>query len=81
MKDTVLTARRKKTELITLLICFILANLVNLYSIIVYNTPLEEMITSIFYVLIFSVALYVCWCFVRILFYGVKALLVRKKRR
>ena len=32
MKDTILTARRKKTELITLFLCFIIANLVNLYS-------------------------------------------------
>ena len=30
MKDTILTARRKKTELITLFLCFIIANLVNL---------------------------------------------------
>lgn len=81
MKDTLLTARRKKTELITLLLCFILANLVNLYSIITYNTPFSEMITSIFYVLIFSVALYVFWSVLRILFWGVKSLFVRKKRR
>lgn len=80
MKDTLLTARRKRTELITFLICFILANLVNLYSIITYNTPLSEMITSIFYVLIFSVALYVLWSLLRILFWGVKSLFVRKKR-
>ena len=33
MKDTVLTARRKKIELITLLVCFIIANLANL----IYN--------------------------------------------
>ena len=37
MKDTILTARRKKTELITLFLCFIIANLVNLYSIFTYN--------------------------------------------
>ena len=27
MKDTIVTARRKKTELITLLICFVVSNL------------------------------------------------------
>lgn len=81
MKDTLLTARRKRTELFTILICFILANLVNLYSIIAYNTPFSEMITSIFYVLIFSVALYVFWSLLRILFWGVKSLFVSKKRR
>lgn len=79
MKDTILTARRKKTELITILICFIIANLANLYSIIAYNTPFMEMITSIFYVIIFAVALYVFWSLLRILFYGIKTLFIRKR--
>ena len=47
MKDTVLTARRKKIEIITLLVCFVLANLVNLYAIITYHRSMMEMITSI----------------------------------
>ena len=79
MKDTILTARRKKTELIALFLCFIIANLVNLYSIFTYNTPLTEMITSFFYVLIFSVALYIIWSLLRILFYGITALFKKKK--
>ena len=79
MKDTILTARRKKTELNTLFLCFIIANLVNLYSIFTYNTPLTEMITSFFYVLIFSVALYIIWSLLRILFYGITALFKKKK--
>ena len=79
MKDTILTARRRKTELITLFLCFIIANLVNLYSIFTYNTPLTEMITSFFYVLIFSVALYIIWSLLRILFYGITALFKKKK--
>ena len=49
MKDTVLTARRKKIEIITLLVCFVLANLVNLYAIITYHRSMMEMITSILY--------------------------------
>ena len=70
MKDTVLTARRKKIEIITLLVCFVLANLVNLYAIIAYNRSMMEMITSIFYIIIFAFVLY-----------GVKALLAKKKNR
>ena len=60
MKDTVLTARRKKIEIITLLVCFVLANLVNLYAIIAYNRSMMEMITSIFYIIIFAFVLYAC---------------------
>ena len=81
MKDTVLTARRKKIEIITLLVCFVLANLVNLYAIIAYNRSMMEMITSIFYIIIFAFVLYACWTRLRLLFYGVKALLAKKKNR
>lgn len=51
MKNTVITARRKKIELLTLLACFIIGNLANLYAIISYETPFSEMLTSFFYVL------------------------------
>ena len=36
MKDTIVTARRKKTELITLLVCFVVSNLLHLYAIIAF---------------------------------------------
>ena len=58
MKDTIVTARRKKTELITLLICFVVSNLLHLYAIIAYHAPFTEMITSIFYIIIFTFVLY-----------------------
>ena len=41
MKNTVITARRKKIELLTLLACFIIGNLANLYAIISYETPYD----------------------------------------
>ncbi len=53
MKDTIVTARRKKIELITLLVCFVVSNLIHLYAIIAYHAPFTEMITSIFYIIIF----------------------------
>lgn len=54
MKDTIVTARRKKIELITLLVCFVVSNLIHLYAIIAYHAPFTEMITSIFYIIIFT---------------------------
>lgn len=80
MKDTVITARRKKTELITLLVCFVVSNLLHLYAIIAYHTPFTEMITSIFYIIIFTFGLYVCWGILRLLFYGLRALFGKKSR-
>lgn len=78
MKDTIITARRKKIELWTLLVCFILGNLANLYAIITYKTPVSEMLTSFFYVLLFSVVLYGFWSLLRLLFYGVRGLFQKK---
>ena len=78
MKDTVLTARRKKIEIITLLVCFVLANLVNLYAIITYHRSMMEMIT---YIIIFAFVLYAAWALLRLLFYGVKALFTKKRNR
>ena len=62
MKNTVITARRKKIELLTLLACFII-----------------EMLTSIFYVLAFSCVLYAFWTLLRLLFYGIRNLFLKKK--
>lgn len=79
MKNTVITARRKKIELLTLLACFIIGNLANLYAIISYETPFSEMLTSFFYVLTFSGVLYVFWTILRILFYGIRSLFLKKR--
>lgn len=70
MKDTIVTARRKKIELITLLICFVVSNLIHLYAIIAYHAPFTEMITSIFYIIIFAFVLYAFWGFCVFCFMG-----------
>lgn len=80
MKSTVITARRKKIELLTMLACFVVANLGNLYAIISYDTPFSEMLTSIFYVLAFSCVLYAFWTLLRVLFYGVRCLFLKKEK-
>ena len=61
MKDTLLTARRKKTEIYTWLVCLAIA--------IGINASFMELITSFFYVLAFSVALYLALSILRIGFY------------
>lgn len=79
MKDTIITGRRKKKELITLLICCLLANLTNVYAIFTYHTPATELITSIGYVAVATIFLYVVWSVLRLLFYGIKSILVKTK--
>ena len=81
MKSTLITARRKKIELLTWLVCFVIGNLANLYAIISYKTPYSEMLTSFFYVLAFSCVLYVLWTILRILYYGIRNLFLKKRSR
>lgn len=70
----------EKIELLTMLACFVVANLANLYAIISYDTPFSEMLTSIFYVLAFSCVLYAFWTLLRVLFYGICRLFLKKEK-
>ncbi len=81
MKDTLITAKRKKKELIVLLICFALANLANLYSIIAYHTKFSELLTSLLYVVVFAVALYIFWSLLRLFLYGLRILFLKRRER
>ena len=47
MKDTLITAHRKKVELLTWFVCFVMAYLLNLYAIIAYKTSFLEVLTSL----------------------------------
>jgi hypothetical protein len=72
MKDTIITVKRKKTEIITLVICFIIANLINLYAIIRYKTSYIELLVMLGYVVILTLALYLLWTMIRLIFYAIK---------
>ena len=81
MKDTLITAHRKNVELLTWLVGFVMANLLNLYAIIAYKTSFLEVLTSFFYVIMFSCVLYVIWSVLRLVIYGVRTFLVFLKNR
>jgi hypothetical protein len=67
MKDTVITAKRKKTELISLLVCFGIAFLLNVGCIIYYKTPFYEMFTQVGFVLVITLGLYLVWTAIRLI--------------
>ena len=79
MKDTLITARRKRTELITLLVCFVIAFLLNVYAVIAYEAPASELFWSLGYVVATTAVLYALWVVVRLIIYGIKCLLGIKK--
>jgi hypothetical protein len=79
MKDTLITVKRKKIELITLLVCFVVANALNLFAIILYKTSLLELWTCLGYIVAATVGLYVLWIIIRIIFHAIRKIFKRSK--
>jgi uncharacterized membrane protein (DUF2068 family) len=77
VKDTVITAARKKTELRTFLVCLGIAFAVNVGAIIYYKTPFYEAFTQVGYMLVIALTLYLVWTVVRL----VRRLLGRKEEK
>jgi predicted DCC family thiol-disulfide oxidoreductase YuxK len=71
MKDIVFTQKRQKTELIILLVCFLLAIATDVVSIIVYKTEWKELYTQWLWILILTAVLYVVFLVLRLIFFGV----------
>ncbi len=65
---------RIHTELLSLLVCFIIAVGLNVYAIIHYDAPFSELWTSILYVLMATAVLYAVWIVLRLLGYGIARL-------
>ncbi|MCM1448908.1 MAG: hypothetical protein NC082_01055 [Clostridiales bacterium] len=66
MKDTVITARRKLTELLWLAGCLIAAIGVNIYAIVRYDAGWAELLSSMGYVLVFAIVLYMATVAIRL---------------
>ncbi len=81
MKDIIITRKRQKTELLVLLVCFVVACLTNLYAIFSYEGKLTEMFTSLGYVLIFTAALYVAFALLRIIIFVIDKLISNKQKK
>lgn len=78
MKDTIITIKRKKTELYTLVAAVIVAYGLNIYSIAAYDTPWRELYTEIPWVLLWGIGIYILWTILRICFCGIVSLFKRK---
>lgn len=77
MKDILITTKRQLTELKVWLGCFLFAYILNICSIIIYNTEFKELYTQIHWVFILSVVIYGVLFFFRILFYLLKKVIKR----
>ena len=62
MKDTVITAKMKRREIVLAAGCFLAAFLVNVYAVIRFGTPWTEIFSQIGSVFVISVIIYaVVW--------------------
>ena len=67
MKDTVITAERKRKELKAAGICLLLAVLLNIGCIIYYHTPFHEIFTQIGYTVMIALGFYLIYTAVRLI--------------
>lgn len=58
MKDTIITAAVKRRELWILLVCFIVANVVNWCAILKFERPWWEIFSQIGYVVVTTLVIY-----------------------
>ena len=79
MNNINVTPQQQKREWKIFLACFIIAFLLNVYAVIAYESPAWELITSIFYVLVFAIVLYGVFALLRILFYLIKTIFQKRK--
>lgn len=79
MKDTIITAAMKKRELIIFLLCFALAYAMNIIGIIKHAAPARELVTQLHLVLLIALILYGAVVILRLLYYLISRLWVRKK--
>ncbi|MBE9511341.1 MAG: hypothetical protein IMY71_10705 [Bacteroidetes bacterium] len=70
MKNTIITAKQKKRELLFILISFIIAFALNIYSIIYYDSQWKELITTLHITLLMTIAIYFLLAIIRLIFKG-----------
>ena len=72
MKNIVIKVKWLKREAIIILICYLVANLLNVIAIAIYGTDWDEILSKQLIVLFIAEWLYIASIVVRLLFYGFK---------
>ena len=79
LRDTVITARQKKRELVVFGICLACAVVFNLIGIIKFATPAIEMLTQLHIVLLVAVFFYTVSAIFRFVFWQLAKVLKRNQ--
>ena len=78
-RDTTISAKSKQREVIILLLCFAVAFILNVTGIIFYKSPAREIFTQLHIVLLIAVILYLTVVILRVLYYLLSRLWLRRK--
>ena len=79
MKDILITSRQFRREGRLLLACLLVAFLLNIYSILAYDTSWVELVTTLHYTIALTLVLYVVLGLVRLIARGIRRLTARKQ--
>ena len=66
MKDTIITAQRKRCELLILSVCFAVANIINWCAIIKFERPWWEIFSQVGYIVTTTLVLYALMLVLRV---------------
>lgn len=77
-RDTAIEAAAKRRELYIFLVCFAAAMLLNVTGIIKHGSPARELVTQLHTVLLVSITFYGISVVLRVLYYVISRLWVRK---
>ena len=72
MKNIIIKAKWLKREAIIILICYLVANLLNVIAIAIYGTAWDEILAMQIIVLFITEWLYIASIIIRLLIYGYK---------
>ena len=75
MKNIIITPRQIRREFFFLIVAFVVANLMNVFAIIGYDSYWKELYTSIPILLLLSLVLYFLMGLIRLIYYAVTKLL------
>ena len=75
MKNIIITPRQIRREVFFLIVAFVVANLMNVFAIVGYDSSWKELYTSIPILLMLSVVLYFLMGLIRLIYYAVTKLL------
>ncbi len=81
MKDITIKGSIIRRELIIWGICFLIALLINVYAILVYNTSWSELFNTLHIVFLISLLFFGTTIIVRLLIWGIKRLVGTKKAK